>query len=329
MPPLVSIVEESPAPGPASASGDYVWFRGPDSRPSTGALTVIEERLREHAPDVLLLESGRLPRRRLARIAHDGVTTLAERPGLASVAAGGLRDKVFRRQFLLDLGVGFGAGTRAELPVTWAALLAAERIAAAPGARCDGPPAPAATAEDLGSAYDAVFAFAGPRPEILPAMVQRELAVLKRLPPDQRRAHFAAISATLRRHGGGGAPLIARNAYDAYRALEAARAARRRVRRAPETLREQRSAAHYRRRRRAPIDENLAVFAAYWYRGYSCNPRAIYEKAREFVPDMRGVWVVKDPDAVPAGVEHVVAGTREYYDVLARGRVFVNNVNFP
>ncbi|HET6548163.1 MAG TPA: CDP-glycerol glycerophosphotransferase family protein, partial [Solirubrobacter sp.] len=47
------------------------------------------------------------------------------------------------------------------------------------------------------------------------------------------------------------------------------------------------------------------------------------------VPDMRGVWVVKDPDAVPAGVEHVVAGTREYYDVLARGRVFVNNVNFP
>ena len=45
-----------------------------------------------------------------------------------------------------------------------------------------------------------------------------------------------------------------------------------------------------------PIDPDLAVFAAYWYRGYACNPRAIYEKARELVPGMRGVWVVK-PDA--------------------------------
>ena len=46
---------------------------------------------------------------------------------------------------------------------------------------------------------------------------------------------------------------------------------------------------------------------------------------------MRGVWVVKR-DAVatlPAGVEYVVAGTREYYDVIARARYFVNNVNFP
>jgi CDP-glycerol glycerophosphotransferase len=87
----------------------------------------------------------------------------------------------------------------------------------------------------------------------------------------------------------------------------------------------------YRRRRRAPIDPQLAVFAAYWYRGYSCNPRAIYEKARELVPGLRGVWVVNRGavDTVPEGVEYVVANTPEYFDVMARARVFVNNVNFP
>jgi CDP-glycerol glycerophosphotransferase len=73
------------------------------------------------------------------------------------------------------------------------------------------------------------------------------------------------------------------------------------------------------------------VFAAYWYRGYSCNPRAIYERARELVPDLRGVWVVNADaaDTMPAGVEYVVPGTREYFDLIARARYFVNNVNFP
>jgi CDP-glycerol glycerophosphotransferase len=46
---------------------------------------------------------------------------------------------------------------------------------------------------------------------------------------------------------------------------------------------------------------------------------------------MRGVWVVKPEaaESLPAGVEHVSPGTREYYDLLARARFFVNNVNFP
>ena len=61
----------------------------------------------------------------------------------------------------------------------------------------------------------------------------------------------------------------------------------------------------------------------------SDNPRAIDEKARELVPGLRSVWVV-DPGAhVPDGVEHVHPGTPEYFDVLARAKFFVNNVNFP
>jgi CDP-glycerol glycerophosphotransferase len=88
---------------------------------------------------------------------------------------------------------------------------------------------------------------------------------------------------------------------------------------------------YYDARRRSPLDPDLAVFAAYWYRGFQCNPRGIYEAMRQLVPEARGVWVVNADraPAVPAGVEHVVAGTRRYFDVLARARVFVNNVNYP
>jgi CDP-glycerol glycerophosphotransferase len=82
---------------------------------------------------------------------------------------------------------------------------------------------------------------------------------------------------------------------------------------------------------RAPIDPNLAVFAAYWYRGYSCNPRAIYEKLREEAPWVRGVWIVSPRYAAsfPGEVEHVVAWTRDYYRLIGRAKYFVNNVNFP
>jgi CDP-glycerol glycerophosphotransferase len=106
---------------------------------------------------------------------------------------------------------------------------------------------------------------------------------------------------------------------------------RKRASRAIGRARKARLESHYRRQLRRPIEPNLALFAAYWYRGYSCNPRAIYEKARELVPGMRGVWIVKQ-DAVaslPAGMEHVVAGSEEYYEAIARARYFVNNVPFP
>jgi CDP-glycerol glycerophosphotransferase len=83
--------------------------------------------------------------------------------------------------------------------------------------------------------------------------------------------------------------------------------------------------------RAAPIEDDLAVFAAYWYRGVSCNPRAIAEKAVELVPGLRTVWVVKEEHAgsVPAGVTVVQPGTPEYRDAIARAKWFVNNVNFP
>ncbi|XRQ05697.1 bifunctional glycosyltransferase/CDP-glycerol:glycerophosphate glycerophosphotransferase [Actinomadura welshii] len=106
------------------------------------------------------------------------------------------------------------------------------------------------------------------------------------------------------------------------------RAGRRGVRMSKELAKER---PYYRMQRQRPIDENLAVFAAYWFRGYACNPAAIYEKVRELAPHIRPVWVVKPGGrkTMPEGVEYVVFGSADYYRTLARAKYFVNNVNFP
>lgn len=88
---------------------------------------------------------------------------------------------------------------------------------------------------------------------------------------------------------------------------------------------------YYWLQRRRPIDENLAVYAAYWARGFSCNPAAIYTEAKRIAPQIRGVWVVKKENvaAMPKGVDYVKQGSFEYFRVMARAKYLFNNVNFP
>lgn len=88
---------------------------------------------------------------------------------------------------------------------------------------------------------------------------------------------------------------------------------------------------HYRERLQEPVDGDLAVFAAYWNRGYACNPAAIHRKALELIPGLRTLWVVKRDaaGAMPEGVEVVHPATPEYFDAIARAGWFVNNVNWP
>lgn len=344
------------AAGLDAATGEYVWCLEAGAAPAPGAIAAVAERLRAEAPDVLLVDPGGR-KRLLERVAGDGLVTLDRRPGLAA-AAPRLGDKILRRTFLRELGLRLAPGSRGALALTWPALLAAERIAAVPDARVKLPAPAPGPPEEIAPAFAAVFAFLDAHPEVpdgrrrlvLPALLQHELARLRRLPAGERAAAFAALSDSWRRHrrgdeavrGGRAARLetrlVARGAHRPFAALETAlrarrlvRRVRRRARRTGVTVKRRRLDRLYRRRRRAPIDPQLAVFAAYWYRGYSCNPRAIYETARELVPGLRGVWVVhRDAvDAIPEGVEYVVANTREYFDVLARARVFVNNVNFP
>jgi CDP-glycerol glycerophosphotransferase len=335
-----------------AVAGEHVWFLEPGDRPAPGALGAITRQLALDAPDVLLV--GPAQRRLLARLAELGPGPLDQRPRAAD-AAPRLANKVLRTALVRE-SARFDAG---ELGVTWPALLAAERIAAAPGPvliRRRGP-APAAGL-DLLAQYDTVLAIADVPAErrrlVLPAMRRHALSLLPRVPRGERREFFRRLSQIVRRHRTGDEPrpagrlervragLVEHDRYAAFRLVEAGlRATRaagrrraaldRRRRRIAADAREARLERYYRARLREPIDPQLAVFAAYWYRGYACNPRAIYEEARRLVPGMRGVWVVK-PGAVasfPPGVEHVVAGTREYFDVLARAAYLVNNVNFP
>ncbi|MEW2359243.1 bifunctional glycosyltransferase family 2 protein/CDP-glycerol:glycerophosphate glycerophosphotransferase [Spirillospora sp. NPDC029432] len=89
--------------------------------------------------------------------------------------------------------------------------------------------------------------------------------------------------------------------------------------------------AYYKMQLRRPLEGNVAVYSAYWYRGYSCNPAAIYEAAKDLAPGVRGVWVVKPAGRknMPQGVDYVVSGSLKYYRLMARAKYFVNNVNFP
>lgn len=54
---------------------------------------------------------------------------------------------------------------------------------------------------------------------------------------------------------------------------------------------------------RGDLDPNLVVYGAYWFKQYACNPRAIYEKAAELAPHLRGVWVIDEDHvaAIPEG----------------------------
>jgi CDP-glycerol glycerophosphotransferase len=88
---------------------------------------------------------------------------------------------------------------------------------------------------------------------------------------------------------------------------------------------------YYAAQRRRPIDDRLAVYAAYWASAFACNPAAIYQEAERSVPGLRGVWVVKAKyaDRMPPGVDYVLEGGPAYYRAMARAKYLINNVNFP
>ncbi|MFG1886958.1 CDP-glycerol glycerophosphotransferase family protein [Micromonospora sp. NPDC049051] len=199
------------------------------------------------------------------------------------------------------------------------------------------------------------------RPALFERMIWHYLTVLgngARIAPELRPAFFAQITADHARWlppGGYPAPpgaeglkhrLVAAGRWrtfsalrTAYRARDVARrtarSAKRRVappaRRAATLARDTLLREYYRAELRRPVDPTLAVYAAYWYRGYADNPAAIFEAARRLAPQVRGVWIVRRDRAhtVPEGVAYVVAGTPAYYRALARARWLVNNVNFP
>ncbi|WP_433373515.1 bifunctional glycosyltransferase/CDP-glycerol:glycerophosphate glycerophosphotransferase [Actinoplanes sp. CA-142083] len=276
-------------------------------------------------------------------------------------------NKVIRRDLLSRLGLAFEAGWYEDVSFTFPLMLAASRISGLPRTcvhyrqRRTG-----AITQTVGERHFEVFdhwehalalcaKYADPGDEVRGLLFRRMLwhfmRVLRhdnRVPASARRRFFARMQEMYRRHlppagfpspGGGEGlryRLVARGSYSAFRAAEigmrTARAALRRPHwKVAKRSRQVAGLLYYRLHLLLPVDGSLALYAAYWYRGVTCNPAAIAAKAAELAPGVRAVWVIGPSRvaAVPPGVDHVVAGTLPYYRALARARYLVNNVNWP
>jgi len=324
-------------PGPARnlgldlAEGSYVWFVNTTD----------------------LVEAIVVPASDIARVPAVRESVLGQRR--PESGEGQLWSRVFRRELIADLRFGDGLG--GELTVLWPASFRAHGEEVLDGASYVRRRPPNAEPEpgspfDLFDQYERVLEQAPDRGAVVAAMLRHELSLLaKNVPDAQRREFFERMSKAYR--GAGEtvslgsrgldlrAQLVRRGDWHAYQAFERslelrdaparARRAAGKVKRALKPPGRNDRQRFYRTRQRQPLDPDLAVFAAYWFRGFSCNPRAIYERAGELVPQVRGVWVVNTDGAstVPDGVDYVMAGSREYFDLIARAKWFVNNVNFP
>ncbi|WP_033308235.1 CDP-glycerol glycerophosphotransferase family protein [Streptomyces iakyrus] len=170
------------------------------------------------------------------------------------------------------------------------------------------------------------FARGGMAEEVAREFFRRaSLAALRRRPEGHRRP--GGLEGVRR-------SLLEEGAYAKYRAFQAVNRTRRTAKSAVRARKRQAGARlrdhQYRRALGRPVNPHLAVFAAYWNRGVACNPAAIAAKLAELAPQIHAVWVVTEENAalLPTGTDHVVPGSRRYWEVLASAKYLVNNVNF-
>ncbi|MER5520967.1 bifunctional glycosyltransferase family 2 protein/CDP-glycerol:glycerophosphate glycerophosphotransferase [Streptomyces sp. NPDC002763] len=349
------------------AQGTYLLFLDGDDVLVPGALARLAARLAETGDvDVLYFEHERAPwwegepanpAAPLLAGTPQGAFAPAEAPALTGVTLPAW-SAAHRRSFLTDRRLRFPDGHFTD--VGWGGLtgIAADRVAVLrsvvvrhrlrrQGSRLN---LPGAHQHELLDQVELVLARAlaaglpgeraRPLFEQLFETVLRTAARPQRLPSGHRvffrRAgwlHRTYRPAGFRMPGGSlGVQhrLLAAGAYTAFRALRGAnRAAVRAAGRLPRPrlpLTRLRYALDLRR----PLDESLAVYCAYWGRGYTCNPAAIHATARQLAPRLRSVFLVEagQEHTVPEDVEYAVIGSRRYWQVLARAKYLVNNANF-
>ncbi|MEU5346989.1 bifunctional glycosyltransferase family 2 protein/CDP-glycerol:glycerophosphate glycerophosphotransferase [Streptomyces sp. NPDC020766] len=333
--------------GMHAATGTYLLFLTATDVLTPGALATMDARLRETGEvDVLHLAHERLPwwvGEPVAERGDDGDPTDVRRPVWATV---------YRRAFLTDHQLAFPEGNFTDIGWSGLVTLAAGETAALDTVcvrrherRPSGGGATPDAQRQLLDQVELVLRRAAEQDldqDTARALFDHLFAeVLDTAATSCRRAFFRRAGRLHRRHRPHGHRveglrdrLLARGAYTTFRALLrigrlteragvfATRAARR--------WRRGRPHGPYRRYLRKPLDENLAVYAAYWGRGYACNPAAVHRKARELAPHIRSVFLVREQDAanMPEDVESVVIGSRRYWEVMARAKYMFNNVNF-
>ncbi|MER6694044.1 bifunctional glycosyltransferase/CDP-glycerol:glycerophosphate glycerophosphotransferase, partial [Streptomyces minutiscleroticus] len=288
---------------------------------------------------------------------------LADRPQLLDLLQI-VWNKAYRRDFVQHHGFTFPPGYYEDAPWTYCSLITAERIAVLDRVcvlyrqrRSGGNILRTVSRKhfDVFDQYKRVFDYLDEHPELeswRPAlfrkMTDHYLTVLDRpgrLPQDARAEFFQRASADYRRLEPAGFVrpggvrghkygLLALGSYPALAGVKGVNKVRSSLRRTAgrSVLRAKRTAMSmfYSSQLRLPLDDKLAVFSAYWSRSYACNPAAIDAELARLAPDIRRVWAVKadDVDRIPAGVEVVRVGSREYWSALARAKYAVNNVNF-
>ncbi|MGW1723271.1 bifunctional glycosyltransferase/CDP-glycerol:glycerophosphate glycerophosphotransferase [Streptomyces sp. NPDC002306] len=357
--------------GTPLATGDFLFFLDSDDTLTPGALRAMADRLDETGdPDVLVFDYARTywwggtRRNVLAQVLADsgeGTFTVAEHPEILDLLMV-VWNKVYRREFVAKNGFEFPPGYYEDTPWTFPVLLSAGRIATLDRIclnyrqRRQGNILSTTSRKhfDIHDQYERVFAFVDSRPELaswLPYLHRKMgehcldiLAKPDRLPEADKAEFFRRTAQLLRRHRPAGAPMdgelrLLTGGYPAYllkrqagrlgrelgrRALPVRRAAAGRLERGW-------SALHARR----PLDPGLAVYSAFSHRGVLGDPAAVYRKARELAPQLRGVWVVRgeeeaaDAALLPEGVEYVFLDSPRYRALTARATYFVNNVNWP
>lgn len=78
--------------------------------------------------------------------------------------------------------------------------------------------------------------------------------------------------------------------------------------------------------RHARLRDDLVLFDSWEGKQYSDNPRALSEELGRRRPDLRRVWVLRDPTLdVPTDVAVVRRWSRQYYDRLAQARWVIAN----
>ncbi|MET7572468.1 bifunctional glycosyltransferase family 2 protein/CDP-glycerol:glycerophosphate glycerophosphotransferase [Streptomyces sp. NPDC005492] len=354
--------------GLRAATGTHVLFLDGDDTLAPGALAALDARLTETGDpqdiDVLYFEHERTPwwegeptnpAAPLLAKTPPGAFSPAQAPQLTGSQLPAW-SAAYRRAFLTEHQLAFPDGPFTDLGWGGLVAVAAERVAVLrsvvvrhllrrQGSRLN---LPGAHHHQLLDQVDLVLTAARElAPERSHALFEQVFAVVlktasrpERL-PSGHRAFFRRAGRLYRSHRPAGfrTPggslgvqhrLLASGAYSAFRALRGAnRSASEAAERVPRP-RMLRTRLRYARDLRRPLDPNLAVYCAYWGRGYACSPAAIHAKANELAPHIRSVFLVEPDavDAVPKGVEHAVIGNRKYWEVLARAKYLVNNANF-
>ncbi|GAA4996245.1 bifunctional glycosyltransferase/CDP-glycerol:glycerophosphate glycerophosphotransferase [Streptomyces siamensis] len=343
--------------GMAAATGTYLLFLDGDDALVPGALAALDAGLRDDGDaDVLCFAHERVHWWE----GESSVPPLDKGPHVIGVHVPAW-SAAYRRAFLQEQDLTFPDGHFTDAGWGGLVALAGGRTAVLrsvcvrhhlrrQGSRVN---APGEHQLDLLDQVELVLTRASDRTAAVPAAVSQALfgglfaLVLKsaahpaRVPARRRRAFFRRAGRLYRRHRPDGFRppegslgvqhrLLAAGAYGAFRALRGAnQAAARAMQRLPRP-RGLRTRVRYAAQLRRPLDENLAVYCAYWGRGYACNPAAIHAKAHELAPHIRSVFLV-EPDAVgalPPGVDHAVIGSHRSWEVLARAKYLVNNANF-